>query len=192
MPAILEFIDSGRNVLLAVSSEVSDTLRTLAAEVGVDLDEKGTNVFDHMGAQQGDDHSLIASSEVAKLSNILGDKDIKVIFEGGGITDAHVRWTWFCTLYTVHTHTSYTCTHTHTHTHTHKHTHTNTNTNGHTRTCVRTHAYTHAHTQTRTYTHAHAYARTHKHTHTHTNIYTHIHKHTHNAFVCECCTVLHE
>jgi len=75
---ILEFIDSGRNVLLAASSEVSDTMRTLAAEVGVDLDEKGSSVYDHMGAQQDGDPTLIASSEVARLSNILGTKAIKV------------------------------------------------------------------------------------------------------------------
>jgi hypothetical protein len=64
--------------MLAASSEVSDTMRMLAAEVGVDLDERGTSVYDHMGAQQGDDPTLIASSEIARLSHILGGKEIKV------------------------------------------------------------------------------------------------------------------
>lgn len=76
VPGILEFIDSGRNVLLAASSEVSDTLRTIAAEVGVELDEKGTSVFDHMSGQG--DPKLIASTELAKLSSFLGASDIKV------------------------------------------------------------------------------------------------------------------
>ena len=78
MPAILEFVDSGHNLLLAVNSEVSDTMRLLAAEVGVDLDEKGTSVFDHFGAQQAGDPTLIATTEVAQLRSIFGEQGVKV------------------------------------------------------------------------------------------------------------------
>lgn len=80
VPAILEFIDSGRNVLLAANSQVSDTMRTLAAEVGIDVDEKGTKVFDHfsfssLGGKA--DHTLIAASSFVDAPAILG-KGVKV------------------------------------------------------------------------------------------------------------------
>lgn len=74
LSSILEFIDSGRNVLLAVSTNVSDTMRALAAEVGVDLEEKGTSVFDHFGhAVVGDqaDHTLIVARDAVDSKAIL-------------------------------------------------------------------------------------------------------------------------
>lgn len=61
LATILEFIDTGHNVLLAASSDVSDAMRTLAAEVGVDMDERGSSVLDHQGAQP----TLIASTELS-------------------------------------------------------------------------------------------------------------------------------
>lgn len=38
MAQIAEFVDSGRDVLLAVDSGVSEELRELAQELGVDVD----------------------------------------------------------------------------------------------------------------------------------------------------------
>jgi hypothetical protein len=64
---ILDFVDSGHNVLLAASSDVSEAMRGLAAEFGVDLDDKGTKVFDHFshGSIHGaEDHTLVASSDL--------------------------------------------------------------------------------------------------------------------------------
>ena len=81
MPAILEFIDSGRNVLVAASSDVSDTIRTLAAEVGVDLDEKGSKVFDHFShaSLEGTaDHTLLIAKDAVKSEAILGKEGGKV------------------------------------------------------------------------------------------------------------------
>lgn len=73
--AIVEFIDSGRNVLLAANSVVSDTMRALAAEVGVEIDEKGTKVFDHFyhakRIDQAPDHNLIAATDVVSSKAIL-------------------------------------------------------------------------------------------------------------------------
>lgn len=74
---MLEFIDSGRNVIIAASSEVSDTIRSLIAEVGIDLDDKGTKVFDHFSSASASDHTLVASSEAVQSTAILG-KGIKV------------------------------------------------------------------------------------------------------------------
>ena len=76
---ILEFVDSGHNMLLATSSDVSDTMRTLAAEVGVDMDDKGTAVYDHFNHQLGDEqHTLIASSELCSVAPMLGKAQIQV------------------------------------------------------------------------------------------------------------------
>lgn len=73
---ILDFVDSGHNVLLAASSEVSEAMRSLAAEFGVDLDDKGTKLFDHFsrGAAGGGlpDDTLVASSELADAPTITG------------------------------------------------------------------------------------------------------------------------
>lgn len=75
--AILEFVDSGRNLLLAANSDVSDTMRTLAAEVGVDMDDKGTRVLDHFSHQQ-ENAALVASWELSDLPSVLGAEGIKV------------------------------------------------------------------------------------------------------------------
>lgn len=76
MGAILEFIDSGHNVLVVGSPEVSDTIRQVAAEVGVDMDEKGTHVYDHFSHADAD-HTLVVSTDIVSSPGIFGP-DIKV------------------------------------------------------------------------------------------------------------------
>lgn len=61
--AITDFIDNGGgNVLVAASSEVGDILRDLGMEVGLELDERGTSVIDHLNYDTKDEgeHTLIA------------------------------------------------------------------------------------------------------------------------------------
>lgn len=62
----MDFVDSGRNLVLGASSDVSDNIRALAAEVGIDLDEKGSKVWDHFNHVVLDgkaDHAVIAASD---------------------------------------------------------------------------------------------------------------------------------
>lgn len=61
--AITDFVDSGGNVLVAASSSVGDILRDLGMEVGLELDEAGTSVIDHLNYDIKDrgDHTLIVS-----------------------------------------------------------------------------------------------------------------------------------
>ncbi len=74
--SILEFVDSGRNLILAGSSQASETLRTLAAEVGVDIDDKGTSVYDHfshaVGANGQPDHTLVVAKDLVASPAIFG------------------------------------------------------------------------------------------------------------------------
>ncbi|PNW72980.1 hypothetical protein CHLRE_14g614100v5 [Chlamydomonas reinhardtii] len=72
---ILDFVDSGHNVLLGVNSDVSETMRSLAAEFGVDLDDRGTKVYDHFQSATLDgkeDPTLIAASDLVDAPVIVG------------------------------------------------------------------------------------------------------------------------
>ncbi len=61
--AITDFVDNGDgNVMIAASSEVGDILRDLGMEFGLELDERGTSVIDHLNYDVKDEgeHTLIA------------------------------------------------------------------------------------------------------------------------------------
>lgn len=49
---ILDLIESGVNVLIAVDGDMSDETRNFAASCGIDFDEKGTQVIDHFSVHQ--------------------------------------------------------------------------------------------------------------------------------------------
>ena len=60
--AITDFVDNGKgNVLVAASSAVGDILRDLGMEMGIEMDEEGTTVIDHMNYDIKDqgEHSLL-------------------------------------------------------------------------------------------------------------------------------------
>lgn len=84
---ILDFVDSGHNVLVAVNSDVSETLRNFALECGVELDEKGTKVVDyfHAASVGKADPSLIFTSNIVNATVFTG-KAVKdpVLFRGIG------------------------------------------------------------------------------------------------------------
>ncbi|EFJ53013.1 hypothetical protein VOLCADRAFT_72245 [Volvox carteri f. nagariensis] len=72
---ILDFVDSGHNVLLAVNTDVSEALRNLAAEFGVDVDDRGSKVFDHFNHATLDgqeDHTLIAAGDLVDAPVMVG------------------------------------------------------------------------------------------------------------------------
>ena len=53
---ILEFINAGGNLLVAVNGEISDNMRNFAANCGVEFDKKGTEVIDHFAFESSLDH----------------------------------------------------------------------------------------------------------------------------------------
>lgn len=75
-------MDAGRNVLIAASTEVSELMRTLATEVGVDLDDKGTKVFDHFSyatfADGKQDHTAVLTRDVVQSAAIVGAAGLQV------------------------------------------------------------------------------------------------------------------
>ncbi len=90
--AILDFIDNGvGNVFVAASSEVGDVLRDLGMEVGLELDERGTSVIDHMNYDFMDtgDHTrlVIDSRNVIEAKLIVGPRSAKqYLYRGLGMT----------------------------------------------------------------------------------------------------------
>ena len=61
--------------MLAVSSSVSEAMRSLAAEFGVDLDDRGAKVFDHFkfAAMDGqEDHTLVAAGDMVDAPVMVG------------------------------------------------------------------------------------------------------------------------
>lgn len=78
---ILDFVDSGKHLILTGSSEASDMIRSLALECGVEFDDKGTAVYDHFSHQAAGgaaDATVIATSQVVDSKAIFGSTSPKV------------------------------------------------------------------------------------------------------------------
>ena len=90
--AITDFIDNGAgNLLVAASSEVGDILRDLGMEIGIELDERGTSVIDHLNYDVKDsgDHTLLVvdPSSLLDAETIVGPKsETPALFQGLGMT----------------------------------------------------------------------------------------------------------
>ncbi|XAR57870.1 Dolichyl-diphosphooligosaccharide--protein glycotransferase [Bertholletia excelsa] len=87
---VLEFVDSGRDLILAADANASDLIRNIAAECGVDFDEDSSAVvIDHtsyaVSVVEGD-HTLIAANDLIQSDVILGSAKIEapVLFKGIG------------------------------------------------------------------------------------------------------------
>eukprot|EP00899_Mesostigma_viride_P002733 jgi/Mesvir1/12460/Mv00614-RA.1 len=84
---ILDFIDSGHDLILAASPQASDAIREIAEECGVLLEPEGTSVIDHISHAVGpaNDHTLVVAEDVLDNRIILGGgvKD-PVLFRGIG------------------------------------------------------------------------------------------------------------
>ncbi|KAI4295557.1 hypothetical protein L6164_035592 [Bauhinia variegata] len=87
---ILDFVDSGHDLIITADSNASDIIRNIATECGVDFDEDpAAMVIDHTGYAVSDvegDHTLIAAENFIKSDVILGSKNIEapVLFQGIG------------------------------------------------------------------------------------------------------------
>ncbi|KAG6548466.1 hypothetical protein Mapa_009954 [Marchantia paleacea] len=85
--AILDFVDSGHDLILAADAHTSDVIRDIATECGVDFDEDTEAVVvDHINfaVQSESDHSLIVGDKLIESDVILGKDGIKapVLFRG--------------------------------------------------------------------------------------------------------------
>ncbi|GAQ81543.1 Oligosaccharyltransferase [Klebsormidium nitens] len=87
---ILDFIDSGHDVVLAAEGGASDVVRDIATECGVDLEEEeNAVVVDHVNHSSLDaDHTIVAASDLIQSKAILGPKTIEapVLFRGLGMS----------------------------------------------------------------------------------------------------------
>lgn len=79
----MDFIDSGRSVLIAADDGVSSAIRELASKVGVAYPEKG-RVVDHFDHDlSGPEHENLIVDTLPGLQSILGvDKLSNILFEG--------------------------------------------------------------------------------------------------------------
>ncbi|KAB2603054.1 dolichyl-diphosphooligosaccharide--protein glycosyltransferase 48 kDa subunit-like [Pyrus ussuriensis x Pyrus communis] len=90
LAAILDFVDSGHDLIIAADTNASDLIRQIAVECGVDFDEDpGAMVIDHTSYAVSDtegDHTVIASDDFIKSDVILGSEKIEapVLFQGIG------------------------------------------------------------------------------------------------------------
>jgi len=95
VPSILDFIDEGHNVLIAADSSVSDPIREIAEECGVEFDEEGSFVLDHFRALGSNfDHRTVSidcsADTLLSVPTISGNKKPAdrrpVLFKGIGQT----------------------------------------------------------------------------------------------------------
>ncbi|XP_027074904.1 dolichyl-diphosphooligosaccharide--protein glycosyltransferase 48 kDa subunit-like [Coffea eugenioides] len=90
LAAVLSFVDSGHDVIVAADSNASDLIRNIAAECGADFDEDPSAVvIDHTSYAVSDtegDHTLIVSDELIQSEVILGKEKIEapILFKGIG------------------------------------------------------------------------------------------------------------
>lgn len=88
---ILDFVDSGKHLILTGSSDASDTIRSLALECGVEFDDKGTTLFDHFSHQAAGgatDPTVVATSHIVESRAIFGNSQPQapVLFKGVAAT----------------------------------------------------------------------------------------------------------
>ncbi|XP_043709675.1 dolichyl-diphosphooligosaccharide--protein glycosyltransferase 48 kDa subunit-like [Telopea speciosissima] len=92
LAAVLDFVDSGHDLIVAADASASDLIRDIATECGVEFDEDPTAVvIDHTSyavSETEGDHTLIAGDDFIQSDVILGRKIIEtpVLFQGVGHT----------------------------------------------------------------------------------------------------------
>jgi len=82
---VLEFVDSGRNVIIAADSDISDFIREVASECNVEFDQEGTHVIDHVNYDSSDyhgQHTLLAADNFANAPAIFKNINAPVLFRG--------------------------------------------------------------------------------------------------------------
>lgn len=81
------FLDDGGNIVMTASSDVGDPIKEIAAEVGVEIDDEGTSVIDHMNYDVSDagNHDLLVADDFISASVIVGESPKPVLFKGVGM-----------------------------------------------------------------------------------------------------------
>jgi oligosaccharyltransferase complex subunit beta len=82
---ILDFVDSGKHLIIAGSSDASDMIRSLALECGVEFDDKGTALYDHFSHQAAAgaaDATVVATAHIVDSKAIFGSHTIEVGLAG--------------------------------------------------------------------------------------------------------------
>ncbi|XP_011025713.1 PREDICTED: dolichyl-diphosphooligosaccharide--protein glycosyltransferase 48 kDa subunit-like [Populus euphratica] len=88
LAAVLDFVDSGHDLIIAADSSASDLIKSVATECGVDFDEDPSAlVIDHRSyavAGTEGDHTLIAADDFIESDVLLGKNKIEapVLFKG--------------------------------------------------------------------------------------------------------------
>jgi len=87
---VLNFIDDGNSVLVAGGTEVSETIREIASECGVEFEEDGSYVIDHFNFDRSDfdgDHTLLVADNWLKTAPIItGNPNAPLLWRGIGHT----------------------------------------------------------------------------------------------------------
>ena len=85
--AILDFIDGGHDVILAVDSQVSDEFRNLASDIGVDIEPRGSAVMDYTDyvlLKDSVDPQLIVSDVILDSPAVFGQARVTVSYSATG------------------------------------------------------------------------------------------------------------
>ncbi|XP_043804691.1 dolichyl-diphosphooligosaccharide--protein glycosyltransferase 48 kDa subunit isoform X3 [Manihot esculenta] len=88
LTAVLDFVDSGHDLVVAADASASDLIKSIATECGVDFDEDpSAMVIDHKNYAVSEiegDHTLIAADVFIQSDAILGKTEIEapVLFKG--------------------------------------------------------------------------------------------------------------
>jgi len=88
--AVIDFVDSGRNVLLAADETISEAVRSIATGCGVDFAEEGALVVDHFNYDtihdDGQHAYIVATQQTDATKAIVGKAVGSVLFHGVGHT----------------------------------------------------------------------------------------------------------
>jgi len=82
---VLEFIDSGRNMILATDSNIGDFSKEIASECNIEFDEESTHVIDHLNYDVADyhgQHTLIAADAITDAPAIFKAITSPILFRG--------------------------------------------------------------------------------------------------------------
>jgi len=88
---LLEFVDNGGNVLVAGSPHAGDAIRDLAAEFGVELDDPGSYVIDHLSFDakiDGGKHTMISvdAKNLIDAATMVGSSNSEaLLYEGASL-----------------------------------------------------------------------------------------------------------
>lgn len=88
---ITEFVDRGGNLLVACSTYTTDTIRDLASEMGVEVDEEAASLIDHINYDKNDEgmHTLVVSpaENLINAKVIVGESGVgsPLLYRGTGL-----------------------------------------------------------------------------------------------------------